>query len=397
MSFKNDLKNAFNIKQNLKNAVNTRVDDAVYGLANKVSQKLTGKDLIRGGQSGFSSVNNEILTKRYLTYKDGYVNGYFFTAIDEIPLGLSSYLTSNYSGDALERGTWKDENIREVFSTFAADVQLPQDTLRSVSFQGRAGFAQNSPIFTQKGNSVSISFLIDQNLMITRLINGWYEYITRLADGRTNIGGSGDDNDIIGDALDKITKMVGLDKILGNSGGSDYKAQIYSGTLYYCTMLPNGRDVNFAFVGTGLYPTVNPLSDFNGTLGTVENVKHTVTFNVDYYDVWVPGKSETAWIRDYIQQKVDEYRAGIFGSAGGGGYLQQIANNLIGDNLGRLGDSITNRIKGPAGEIIAGGLTSVLKGRINTAASKGDNKINSGVNKFKMKSANSINKLFKKF
>lgn len=395
MSLKNDLKNAFDFRSAAKNEINTRVDDAIYGVANKVSQALTGQDLLRGGKSGFSSVNNEILTKRYLTSQDGYVSGYFFTAIDEIPLGLSAYLKSNYSSDAIKKVGWDDETIRQTFSSFAADVQLPQDTLRSVSFQGRSGFAQNSPIFTQKGNTISISFLVDQNLLITRLISGWYEYITRLADGRADIE-SGGGGGIIDTIINKATSFAGLGNILGGGSGSDYKAQIYSSTIYYCTMLPNGNDVNFAFVGTGIYPTMNPISDFNGTLGTVENIKHNVTFNVDYYDIWVPGKSETQWIKDYMQELVTYYRAGIFGS-GNKGYLQQIADRLISNNLGRIGDAITSRIKGPAGEIISGGLTSVLKEKINTAASKGDSRINKASSRFKMKSANTINKIFKKF
>lgn len=409
------------ITSSVKKEANNRIDDSVYKVGDAIGHAThilkSYESLDRNG--GFTNSGNEMLTRRYLTSRDGLVNGFFLAAIDDVPTGLSSYMKSAYSGNALKRINWTDNEIKRIFSSYAADIQLPQDTLRTLQFNGRSGFSQSAPLFSQKGNQITVNFLVDQDMEVTRLIHAWYEYITRMSDGRITQDGSEASNDqssllgvegtalsgtfsslapSVGKTINKAIAPVSqladaVNDILDLGTSQQSSSNIYSCTFYYCSMLPNASDLVFAFVATGVYPTIDPLSDFNGTLGSVDAVKHSITFNADYYDIWIPGKRDTEWLHDQMSTIVENYKLGIFGSSGkciAGQLLDKATGKLI-DNLG---NAITDKIKGPFGEVISGSLTSALKGGVNTAGNKIDSRISSSVSGLKMKTANAINKAF---
>jgi len=227
------------------------------------------------------STDLQILTKRYLTSRDAYVTGYFFTTIDTVPPGFVSYMSKTYSGG------WSEDKIIKAFTSLAVEVALPEETLKTNTMNGRAGFSRTSPLFSQKGSVITVNFLVDQQLESTNLLMGWYDYITKVADGRL------EDKD-------------------GNP-----KANVFGSNFYYCTLLPNMRDIVFAFAGEGFYPTSNPLHDFGHTLETYQNLKHASTFNVDYYDYWTYGRMDTYWLKTYMETQIEKYT--IMLSAGGGG------------------------------------------------------------------------------
>ena len=212
----------------------------------------------------------QLLTKRFLDTRDAYVTGYFYATVDSIPSGFVKFMKSTYNGN------WNEDKIIEVFTNMATDIKLPQETLKTVTVPGRAGFSRTSPLFSEKSNSITITFLVDQNLESTTLFSGWHDYITRVADGRLD-------------------------------AGSDVsRTNIFGCNFYYCTLLPNMRDIVFAFAGEGLFPTNNPVGDFGHAAGTTEGMNHSMSFNIDYYDTWVVGKKPMFWLKEQLRLKIEE-------------------------------------------------------------------------------------------
>lgn len=216
--------------------------------------------------------NTQILTRRFLTGEDAYVTGYFFATIDSIPLDFLKFLREKYTGD------WTEERITQLFTGSVLEVALPQETLKTVTFPGKAAYFRTAPLFSQKGNSISINFLVTQTLNISSFFIAWYQYISQITDGRWKID------------------------------SENPSTNIYGANFYYAAFLPNMIDIVFAFVGEGFYPTNNPFSEFGHALGTIENLRHTVTFNVDYYDVWTRSNRDNVWIKDLIMSKYEKYK-----------------------------------------------------------------------------------------
>lgn len=221
----------------------------------------------------------QILTKRYLTSKDAYVTGFFFVTLDSLPVGLSTYLSDNYIGG------WSEEKIVKVFTSSAVDVTLPQEALKTISSQGLGGYSRTCPLFTQPGNTISISFQVDQDMEITTLLIGWHDYLRKMADGRIEVDTS---------SLFNVTSNV------------------YGCNIYYCTLLPNLEDVVFGFVGEAVYPTTSPLSDFSHNVNTYDALKHVITFNVEYYETWTKLNVKNDWIHGVMKEKMEIYKSDSF-------------------------------------------------------------------------------------
>ena len=211
----------------------------------------------------------QLLTKRFLDTKDAYVTGYFYTTIDSVPSGFVNFMKSNYEGN------WNEDKIIQVFTNMSTEVKLPQETLKTITMAGRAGYTRTSPLFSEKPNQISITFLVDQNLDASVLMSGWFEYITRVSDGRID------------------------------AGETVNRTNIFGCNFYYCTLLPNMRDIVFAFVGEGLYPLNNPVGDFGHTSGTVEGLSHSMNFNIDYYDTWVNQKKTMLWLKEKLRVDIE--------------------------------------------------------------------------------------------
>ena len=261
-------------------------------------------DSINGGSSlGSSSKlnapdvktqNGQLLTKRFLTKADAYVTGYFFCTFDSLPPGFVDYMSQNY------RGGWTSQKIIQVLSSQAHEIQLPSETLKTLTFSGVSGHNRTSPLFSQKGNQVTIQFLADQDMQLTSIISAWYEYITRVSDSRLNI------------------EKYASQSIGGNSNPA--ATNMYGCNFYYATLLPNMRDVVFAFAAEGLFPTSNPFNDMGHSVGNHDVLKHSITFSIDYYDFWVKGKNTMTWIKTLLQNKINNiYGNGIFSDDGASG------------------------------------------------------------------------------
>lgn len=217
------------------------------------------------------SNNVQILTKRYLTSKDAYITGYFFATIDSVPPHFVSFMRDNYEGG------WDEFKIIQTFTSMTADVTIPQETLKVTSFPSRGGMSRSGPLYSQHGNSVSISFLVDQKMETTSLLSGWYNYVTLMADGRL--------------------PQTGL----------NYSSNLFGANFYYCTLLPNMQDAVFAFAAESFWPTTNITQDFSHNLTSVDSLRHSVTFNIDYRDYWTNGRKDTRWIKTLLETKIKEY------------------------------------------------------------------------------------------
>jgi len=218
------------------------------------------------------SSKGQLLAKRYLTIKDAYVTGFFFATIDSIPPHFVSYMQSEYSGG------WTEDKITRAFTSLSVDIALPQETLKTTSMPGRAGFSRTSPLFSQHGHTVSVKFLVDQTLEATVLITAWYKYITMVADGRID------------------------------AEQASNASNVFGANFYYCTLLPNMSDIVFAFAGEEFYPITNPFNDFSHNLQTVSGLEHNVQFNVGYYDTWAKGKTSMLWLKTYLNSRIDSFK-----------------------------------------------------------------------------------------
>ena len=218
--------------------------------------------------------NLQILTKRYLTSRDAYVTGYFFVTIDSIPPSFLAFLKKKYDG-----GDWSEDKIIKLFTSLSVEVSLPQETLKTNAMPGIGGYSRTHPLFTQPGNSIGVNFLVDQRLEITTLLNAWYRYIHEVT----------------------TAKFLVED--------SDPTANIFGCNFYYATLLPNLTDIVFAFVGETFYPTSCLPSDFGHGVGVSDSLRHSMQFNIDYYDYWTKNNKDNAWMEKAIRGKMDQYRA----------------------------------------------------------------------------------------
>lgn len=228
------------------------------------------------------SRKGQLLTKRYLTDKDAYVTGFFYATIESVPPAFISFMREYYP-----TGNWNEDNIIELFSSSITEVQLPAETLKTLQFNGRAGHTVTSPLFSQKGNTITIQFLADQDMQITSLLMGWYDYISKVNDGRYNV-----------ESIFQEAKIIDIE--------SD--SNIYGVNFYYGTLLPDMSTLTFGFAAEGLFPTTMPINDMSHTVGQTDALRHSVTFSVDYYDFWVKSKSDTYWIKSMLSDKISELR-----------------------------------------------------------------------------------------
>lgn len=265
----------------------------VPNMTNNVSSKNGGGKL---NTIDVKTKSGQLLTKRFLTEKDAYVTGFFYCTADSFPPGFISYLKRNYSGG------WTEEKVIEIFSSSATQIQLPSETLKTIQFNGKGGFNRTSPLFSQKGNTITVEFLADQDMQITTILTAWYDYISQVADGRIN-------SDL----------YTGLESLVDGSS-----TNIYGANFYYCTLLPNMNDIVFAFAAEGFYPTTTPISEMGHAVNSHDALRHSVTFSIDYYDSWIKGKHQMLWLKNLMLSRISMLRNGI----GGGSFsLDSIIGN----------------------------------------------------------------------
>ena len=203
-----------------------------------------------GGSGSVSTMDikkrkTQLLTKRYLTEKDAYVTGFFYATIDSVPPAFIDYMVTYYP-----LGNWTEDNIIEIFSSSITEVQLPAETLKTLQFNGRGGHTVTSPLFSQKGNTITIQFLADQNMQITALLMGWYDYISKINDGRYDVSGS----------------LLKEKVVTGTLSDYESSSNIYGANFYYGTLLPDMTSLTFGFAAEGLFPTTMPINDMSHTL-----------------------------------------------------------------------------------------------------------------------------------
>jgi hypothetical protein len=243
-----------------------------------------------GGSGSVSTMDikkrkTQLLTKRYLTEKDAYVTGFFYATIDSVPPAFIDYMVTYYP-----LGNWTEDNIIEIFSSSITEVQLPAETLKTLQFNGRGGHTVTSPLFSQKGNTITIQFLADQNMQITALLMGWYDYISKINDGRYDVSGS----------------LLKEKVVTGTLSDYESSSNIYGANFYYGTLLPDMTSLTFGFAAEGLFPTIMPINDMSHTVGQHDALRHSVTFSVDYYDFWVKSRMDTYWLYELLSGKVKE-------------------------------------------------------------------------------------------
>ena len=243
-----------------------------------------------GGSGSVSTMDikkrkTQLLTKRYLTEKDAYVTGFFYATIDSVPPAFIDYMVTYYP-----LGNWTEDNIIEIFSSSITEVQLPAETLKTLQFNGRGGHTVTSPLFSQKGNTITIQFLADQNMQITALLMGWYDYISKINDGRYDVSGS----------------LLKEKVVTGTLSDYESSSNIYGANFYYGTLLPDMTSLTFGFAAEGLFPTTMPINDMSHSIGQHDALRHSVTFSVDYYDFWVKSRADTMWIHNLLSSKVKE-------------------------------------------------------------------------------------------
>lgn len=251
-----------------------------------VSSSLDG-GLSSGGNVELSTIDvkskkGQLLTKRYLTEKDSYVTGFFYATVESVPPSFIDFMVEYYP-----TGNWNEDNIIDIFSSSITEVQLPAETLKTLQFNGKSGHSVTTPLFSQKGNTITIQFLADQDMKITSLLMGWYDYISKVNDSRYTVQG------------DFLNKLLNSHESTSN---------IYGMNFYYGTLLPDMTTLTFAFAAEGLFPTTMPINDMNNSLGQSDVLRHSVTFSVDYYDFWVKSRSDTYWIKSMLSGKISELR-----------------------------------------------------------------------------------------
>jgi hypothetical protein len=232
---------------------------------------------------------------------DPYISGYQFIYWKVLPKSLPAYMNYMYSSTGSvgpqERGI---PGIQNFLANACMSVTVPGGTLNKTEFTGLGGSKWAAPTNMDYGNTLTIKFLEFSGLPVTRTFHSWFRMIREYRTGTSPLVGN-------------------------NNADNSYSKTNYTGTLLYWTTKPDGVNVEFAALYTGVFPTKDPQDSFNGDITSVDKLEIDMEFSIDW--IW-----QEPWVYTEAQNWARAYKANMNSAHGS---LSQSGNNLT-QNIGYL-------------------------------------------------------------
>lgn len=178
---------------------------------------------------------------------DPYISGYGYLWFDNLPAAVKQI----------------NSNAQSALAALAYVITPPAITLEKVTIQGVGGTQWSVPTRLNIANEFSVEFVELTGTPISEIINGW---VTTIRDYRTG--------------LSNMTTST-TPTIIQNSSNSTYNKSLYSGTMYYWTVDPDGVTIETLWYYTGVFPLSFISSEYVTDVANNGELKLTVNFNVD--------------------------------------------------------------------------------------------------------------------
>lgn len=189
---------------------------------------------------------------------DLFISGYGYFWFEYLPPDLPKYVPGM--------------TLSEIQMTLAALCQRvtpPGETINKTTQPGLGGKKWSTPTNLEVGDTATISFFEISGTPLKKIMSGWTRLIRDMRHGASGLK------------------------------GSDYTKVNYSATGYKILTKPDGMTIETVEYYTGLWPTKNPLDNFNLDIATNDKVDVDIDFSVDnIYDdfedkqAWIVSKSE---------------------------------------------------------------------------------------------------------
>jgi len=196
---------------------------------------------------------------------DPYITGYHFINFKEFPT-LGSRMLST--------GPKQTGQLQRTLESVCTSVTIPGATLNNAEFTGLGGTKFTYPTNADWDNTVSLRFTEWSGAVVHNIIHAW---IKMICDTRYGINTSS--------LLEGTTKK-------------DFVA-----AMWYWTTKPDGYNVDFHSLITGMYPTKDPTDQFGHDLATVDKLELDIDFKCDV--IW---QEEFTYVA--CKKKAQEYHDG---------------------------------------------------------------------------------------
>lgn len=205
--------------------------------------------------SSFYSVNQNMFTRKFGTHTapvEPYITGYHFCEWVKLPNALSD--STLYEG----KEPLKLADIKSLLNGLTYSVNVPSRTINKTEIVGLGGVKWTAPTSQDEDTNISCRYLETVDLPIKRIMHAWTTLL------RNNLTG---------------TSYI----------ESRYDKSQYSGAMYYWTVTPGGRDVQFYACYTGLWPTKDPNDSFSHDVAANDKLEIDIDYSFDqaFYSSWV--------------------------------------------------------------------------------------------------------------
>jgi len=213
----------------------------------------------------------ETLTRR-LTQTDALVKGYFIVAFEGTELifpKLDPYL------------------ISLIYNKYITSVGLPESSLRTSNFVGRMGHSREVPSGVARGNRIQLEGLLTQSMELISIHNTWFNYVDAMF---SSIYGG-------------YSPELAIEASTGNATDNNLRSSRHYSAVFHYWLLNPSMEVVSCFMGYGMQPQ-KLISDELGSSLTVETLKVSLQYKIDYWLVYTP------WDNPSLYKKVNN---GIMG------------------------------------------------------------------------------------
>lgn len=203
---------------------------------------------------------------------DAYISGYHFIKFDTLPSQLPTMVNNHPDSDPTSSTA---ENIQNTLQSACLSVTPPGVTLNKTEFTGLGGVKWAVPTNIDQATSFTIKFLEYSSLPILNIMHAWIRLIRDYRYGASNLSHQG--------------QVSGTNQL-----GSGYTKPNYSANVYYWTTKPNGYDLEYYCLFTGVFPTKDPQDSFSSDVAANDKVEIDIEFNCDWvwYEPWVKQNCE---------------------------------------------------------------------------------------------------------
>lgn len=212
---------------------------------------------------------------------DPYISGYFFIHFSYLPPDLSTVIANTGGPDGLSG----DSYIRNVLHGSCLSVTVPGAMVNKTEIMGLGGVKWAVPTNVEWDNTISMKFLEFSTLPIHAIMHGWVKMIRDYRSGTSYLNGEG-----------------------------TYTKSKYAANLYFWTTKPDGRTVEYAALGTGLFPMKDPTDLLSADITTYDKLEIDIDFNCDY--LW-----QESWVYDTCRTLANTYYNSAVGAGGRGGVI----------------------------------------------------------------------------